>query len=105
MKENPDYILKPDIYKEWYFQSDYGLETAEAMFKTGRYIYCVFMCHLCLEKVLKGLLVKRKNEFPTKLHNLIYFIDKIGIELKKDDLEFELQTFVDAAFGTAHAAA
>ena len=42
-----------DKYKEWYFQSDYDLETAVDMLKTGRNVYCIFMCHLCLEKALK----------------------------------------------------
>ncbi len=31
--------------KEWFIQADYDFGTAEAMFKTGRYIYAVFMCH------------------------------------------------------------
>ncbi|MEO0284618.1 MAG: HEPN domain-containing protein [candidate division WOR-3 bacterium] len=32
--------------EEWFKQAEYDLETAYAMFKTGRYIYTVFMCHL-----------------------------------------------------------
>lgn len=63
---------------EWYFQSDYDLETAVDMFKSGRYVYCIFMCHLSLEKALKGLLVKSKGEFPSKSHSLIYFIKSLN---------------------------
>jgi HEPN domain-containing protein len=48
-----------DKHKEWYFQSDYDLETAVDMFKSGRAVYCIFMCHLSLEKALKGLLIKK----------------------------------------------
>jgi len=48
-----------DKHYEWYFQSDYDLETAVDMFKSGRMVYCIFMCHLSLEKALKGLLSKR----------------------------------------------
>lgn len=72
---------------EWYFQSDYDLETAFDMFKSGRYIYCIFMCHLSLEKALKGLLVKSKGEFPSKSHSLIYFVEKL--ELKMEDSYYE----------------
>ncbi len=50
-------------YEEWFFQSNYDIETAKSMFQSGRYIYCVFMCHLSLEKALKGLLIKIKNVF------------------------------------------
>jgi HEPN domain-containing protein len=56
-------------YEEWYFQSDYDLETAVDMFKSGRNVYCIFMCHLSLEKALKGLFVKTKREFPSKTYS------------------------------------
>lgn len=52
--------MEPDkTYTEWYFQADYDLEVAEDMLKSGRYVYCIFMCHLSLEKGLKGLFNKR----------------------------------------------
>jgi HEPN domain-containing protein len=75
-------------YKEWMHQSDYDLDTAEAMFNSGRNIYCIFMCHLSLEKALKGLLKKRTGEEPIKLHNLIYFVDKIGLALIPEQFDF-----------------
>ena len=74
-------------HEEWYFQSDYDLETAFDMFKSGRYVYSIFMCHLSLEKVLKGLLVKTKGEYPSKSHSLIYFVEKL--ELKMEDSMYE----------------
>jgi HEPN domain-containing protein len=45
------------------------------------------MCHLSIEKALKGLLIKRTGEFPTKSHSLVYFVDKL--ELNLDDSYFE----------------
>ncbi|MGE5841540.1 MAG: HEPN domain-containing protein, partial [Deltaproteobacteria bacterium] len=41
--------------QEWLRQSLYDMKTAEAMFIGKRYIYAVFMCHLSIEKVFKGL--------------------------------------------------
>ena len=75
-------------YEEWYFQSDYDLGTAIDMLKSGRSVYCIFMCHMSLEKALKGLLIKRTGEFPSKSHSLIYFIEKIGLELSEAHYEF-----------------
>jgi HEPN domain-containing protein len=75
-------------YEEWYFQSDYDLETAFDMFKSGRTIYCIFMCHLSLEKALKGLLIKNTGEFPSKTHSLVYLVDKIGLEMDEKYFEF-----------------
>ncbi len=75
-------------YEEWYFQSNYDMETAKSMYQSGRYIYCVFMCHLSLEKALKGLLIKVKNVFPPKTHNLTFLIESLGIEFSEDDKKF-----------------
>lgn len=58
------------------------------MFENGRYIYAVFMCHLSLEKTLKGLFTHRLKETPPKIHNLIYFIERINIKLPKDLYNF-----------------
>lgn len=75
-------------YEEWYFQSDYDLETAVDMFKSGRNVYCIFLCHLSLEKALKGLFVKTKREFPSKTHSLIYLVEKIELKMKNSHYEF-----------------
>jgi HEPN domain-containing protein len=77
-----------NMHEEWYFQSDYDLETAVDMLKSGRNVYCIFMCHLSLEKALKGLLIKKKGEFPSKSHSLIYFVEKIELELSEPQYEF-----------------
>ncbi|MBK9357410.1 MAG: HEPN domain-containing protein [Bacteroidales bacterium] len=74
-------------HEEWYFQSDYDLETASAMFESGRYVYCIFMCHLSIEKALKGLLVRSRNMFPSKSHSLLFFVEKM--DLKLDDAQYE----------------
>ena len=66
-------------YEEWFFQSDYDLETASSMLQSGRNVYCIFMCHLSLEKALKGLFIKRLNQFPPKIHDLIYFVEKLEL--------------------------
>lgn len=65
--------------EEWFKQADYDLETAEVLFRTGRYIYAVFMCHLSVEKALKGLYARRFGENPPKIHDLIYLTEKIGL--------------------------
>ena len=70
-------------YEEWFFQSDYDLETAQYMLQLGRNVYCIFMRHLSLEKALKGLFIKRSNQHPPKLHDLMYFVEKL--ELTPDD--------------------
>ncbi len=65
-------------YEEWLKQADYDINTAEFMFNGGRYFYAVFMCHLSIEKALKGLYLEKLQEIPPKVHNLIYLLNKVG---------------------------
>lgn len=51
-------------------------------------IYCIFMCHLSIEKALKGLLVKKTGGFPIRSHSLVYFTDKLELQLNESQLEF-----------------
>jgi len=64
---------------EWLKQADYDLDTAEFMAKGGRYFYAVFMCHLAIEKALKGLYLHNLQEAPPKTHNLVYLLNKTGL--------------------------
>ncbi len=67
--------------EEWLKQADYDMETAECMFKGERYFYTVFMCHLSLEKALKGIHQKKFNVIPSNTHNLPYLIEKVQLKL------------------------
>ena len=60
-------------------QAEFDIETAEYMFQGGRYFYAVFMCHLSLEKALKGIYCEKLQDVPPKVHNLVYLISKTGI--------------------------
>jgi HEPN domain-containing protein len=69
---------------EWLKQADYDLETAEFMAGGGRYFYAVFMCHLAIEKALKGLYQERLQGTPPKTHNLVYLMNQIGLRPDPD---------------------
>lgn len=84
--EMPEKKFKPS--DEWLKQAEYDLETADAMFKTGRYIYTVFMCHLSVEKALKGLYAKKFKKDPPKVHDLLYLVKKIELSLPPLHLDF-----------------
>lgn len=77
------------IVKNWIATSNYDIQTADAMYRAGRYIYVVFMCHLALEKMLKALLAnKHPEEIPPKIHNLINLSQRAGITPPDDLKEF-----------------
>ena len=73
---------------EWLTQANYDRDTAAYMFKGGRYMYTVFMCHLSLEKALKGLYAEKLGREPPKTHNLLYLIEKIKLKLPADLHDF-----------------
>lgn len=83
-------MVKFKASEEWIRQAKYDLDTAKVMFKARRYIYTVFMCHLSVEKGLKGLFVQRFQKEPPKSHDLNYLCNKVKLNLPE-----ELQKFVD----------
>ena len=73
---------------EWFKQADYDMDTAEFMFSGGRYFYSVFMCHLSIEKALKGLYIRKFKDAPPKTHNLLYLLEFIDPDLPEDMYDF-----------------
>ncbi|MBI4847137.1 MAG: HEPN domain-containing protein [Nitrospirae bacterium] len=71
----------------WIKSSQYDLTTAEHMLKTGRHIYVLFMCHLSVEKLLKGLYEAASKKIPPKTHNLIHLLNAVSVELPEEHLE------------------
>jgi HEPN domain-containing protein len=68
--------------KNWIATANYDLLTADAMYKTGRYLYVVFMCHLSIEKTLKAILAQKcPDDLPPKIHNLVNLTQKIELSL------------------------
>ena len=65
-------MAKPS--EEWLTQANYDMDTAAYMFKGGGYMYTVFMCHLSIEKGLKGRYTEKLGKEPPKTHNLLYLI-------------------------------
>ena len=74
--------------EEWLRQADYDMDTADYMFRGGRYMYTVFMCHLSLEKALKGLYAEKLGKEPPKIHNLLYLLEKMKLTLPEDLFDF-----------------
>lgn len=72
----------------WIASADYDLKTAANLFKSRRYIYVVFLCHLSLEKTLKAIVCRRRNEMPPHTHNLNRLIELAGISVDAAHQEF-----------------
>lgn len=90
------------IYQKWLERVSYDIDTAEAMYVTGRYIYAVFMCQQALEKCFKALMAF-KNMDIVPVHNLRRLAEMTGIigEMSKDELkkiDFLSQYYLNARY-------
>jgi HEPN domain-containing protein len=74
--------------QEWMKQADYDIGTAGVMLDGGKYLYCVFMCHLSIEKAFKALYVKSFTKNAPKIHSLVYFAQSMNLRLSQESKEF-----------------
>lgn len=65
---------------EWIQRSEYDIETAEAMLKTGRYLYVAFCCQQSVEKRLKAIIADKTGKIPPRIHNLVRLAQLADIE-------------------------
>jgi HEPN domain-containing protein len=54
----------------WLEHAQYDLESADAMYKSGRWVYVVFMCQQALEKLIKGLYLLYVDDNIPRIHNI-----------------------------------
>ncbi|MBF0102469.1 MAG: HEPN domain-containing protein [Desulfobacterales bacterium] len=60
--------------------ADHDLDTAEILFASGKYDWCLFLGHLVLEKGLKSIYVRdNQNNLPPRTHNLLKLAENICI--------------------------
>lgn len=75
------------IVRYWIEASIHDLDMAGSLFRTGRYDYCLFLCHLSLEKILKALVTQKTKNHPAFTHNLLYLAGKADLQLSKTQVE------------------
>ena len=74
-----------DLIKHWVETSDEDFDVAEAMFKSKKYTWCLFIGHLVIEKLMKAIFIKvNDNPDPPKIHNLIRLAELCKMELGEE---------------------
>ena len=80
-----------DIKKQidyWTQSADADIDTAEILIKKRKYRHGLFFCHLAIEKIVKAHVVKATEQIPPKSHNLFRLLEKAGIEVENEKVEF-----------------
>lgn len=75
---------KDKLIRYWINSSDEDFGTMEVMYQSRRYNWALFVGHLMIEKLLKAYFVRRKEEFPPFIHNLLRLAEKGEIELNNE---------------------
>lgn len=75
-------IEKIDFWKN---SANKDLEMMEFLYKEKKFSYALFFGQLGLEKLLKALYIKLKNESPPFIHDLVKLSSKCVLDLSKKD--------------------
>jgi HEPN domain-containing protein len=75
------------IIKYWKGHSDYDIVTAKYMLETKRYPYCLFLCHLSIEKIIKAIIVLQTKKSAPYSHNLVDLAKKTKIDFSTNQQE------------------
>jgi HEPN domain-containing protein len=71
----------------WIKSADHDLLSAESLFDSDRFDWCLFIGNLVIEKALKAHFVKNNNnEYPPKTHDLLFIIRKLNINFTIEQL-------------------
>ncbi|MBR4517127.1 MAG: HEPN domain-containing protein [Bacteroidaceae bacterium] len=76
--------------KYWLDIAAGDLDTAEYLFKGGRWLYVAFMCHQVIEKTLKAYWTASQDDDPPYTHSHIKLIEGCGLmpEINEEMLRF-----------------
>jgi HEPN domain-containing protein len=88
-------IMKTVSY--WLEGAKYDLGVANAMLKSKKYPYALFMGHLSLEKLLKAFVVKHTKAHAPFSHSLPYLAEKSGVKIPEKIL-VKLREFMEFHF-------
>lgn len=68
-------------FEHWLDIADYDLETASAMYETGRWLYVAFLCQQAIEKLCKGLYTLYVSDEVPRVHNIRYIVNQFSHNL------------------------
>jgi len=68
-------------FEYWWDIAQYDLETAQAMFTAGRWLYVAFMCQQAIEKLCKGLYLLFIDDDVPWIHDINSLITKFADKL------------------------
>lgn len=75
----------------WIESADRDFKTMQNLYQSKDYSWSLFIGHLVIEKLLKALYIKNKQEHPIPIHDLTRIAAKAGVEFS-DEILNQLDT-------------
>ncbi|MBU1195539.1 MAG: HEPN domain-containing protein [Proteobacteria bacterium] len=72
------------IIEFWASEAEESFHVADHLFEKKDYSYALFFGHLAVEKILKAVFVKNKNEAVPRSHNLLRLAKEANIEITEE---------------------
>ena len=69
-------LTEEDKFEYWLNYARNDLDSADFMFKSGRWFYTLFMCQQAIEKLIKGLYILYIDDNVPRLHDINSIIDR-----------------------------
>lgn len=81
--------MQDKYIKYWIESSANDYDAMKNLYKSKNYNWCLFIGHLVIEKLLKGLYIKINNNVSgiPKVHNLLMLAEKCQLELDENKLK------------------
>ena len=78
-----------NLTEYWVKSSDNDFDTMKVMYENKKNTWSLFIGHLVIEKLLKGLYAKQNEDSPyaIKTHNLLQLAEKCNLELNDEQIE------------------
>lgn len=77
---------RKDLIEFWLSEAEESKEVAKHLFDKKDFSYSLFFGHLAIEKLIKAIYVKNRDEQIPRLHNLPRLAKEAGVEIPQDKL-------------------
>ena len=79
-------MSQQEAVEAWLNSSSDDWETAETLMVSKKYNQALFFVQLALEKLIKALHIKKNDDSPLFVHNLVLLAQKAGLGLNEGEL-------------------
>ncbi len=78
---------KEEIINSWVLQANVNWKTSKNLLKSKDYYACLFFCHLTIEKLIKGLILRDTQKPAPYTHKLEELIQMTNVNTSSDIID------------------